>query len=91
MPEMVGQLVEEPKVRYQDEIQRRTAEQIVALSALVLPERISERSSEQSEVIKVTEKNRPRPELAAYSGADSGGLCRGRQNCPSRACLGEEV
>ena len=52
---MVEQLVDLPKVRYQGAIQRRTAEQIVALPALVLPQRISERISEQSEIIKVTE------------------------------------
>ena len=46
MPEMV---------RFQDKVQRRTAKQIVDRPAPVLPERISEGISEQSEVIKVTE------------------------------------
>ena len=36
VPEMVEQLVEVPKERYQDGIQQRTAEQIVALPAPVL-------------------------------------------------------
>ena len=64
VPEMVEQLVA------QDGIQRRTAEQIVAFRAPVLPDRISERISEQSEITKVTETS----DFEAYSGEDTRGL-----------------
>ena len=50
-PEMMEQLVEVPKGRYQDGIQHRTAQQIVALPAPVLA--IPERISEQCEVVDV--------------------------------------
>ena len=79
VPEMVEQLVEVPKVRCQDGIQQRTAEQIVALGAPVLPERITERISEQSEVIEVTETSSQDRKLQRTVEQDSVGVDK---NCP---------
>ena len=55
--EVVEQLVEVPKGRHQKGIQQRTAEQMVALPAPVLPVEL-ERFSEGSEAIEVPQISR---------------------------------
>ena len=57
------------------EIQRRTAEQIVDLPAPVFTERILAKDlGAKSAFIEAAKTPSPRPELAAYSGADYRGL-----------------
>ena len=64
MPEQMEQLEEVPKMTSQNVIQRRTAEQIVDLPALVFLERTSKRICEQTGVVDG-------PKFAVHRGADA--------------------